>query len=151
MEQTYLADVFAEKLYSEEKENHELETQLRASIDSNTSAKSAIKNPHDRKLKNLVPEGPAAKPAEYFYIFWLPIKMEILPSIKSWLDNLFKLESGAESCNDVLSKEIKYKLSSLKLKILDILSKLAAITRNRQFKKLLFLDDKDLRKYIHAM
>ncbi len=98
-----------------------------------------------------MPEGPAAKPAEYFYIFWLPIKMEILPSVKSWLDNLFRLESGAESSNDGFSKEIRHKISSLKLKILDILSKLAAITRNTEFKKLLFLDDKDLRKFIHAM
>lgn len=101
----------------------------------------------------------ALPPPAYYDAMWLPLTLQIIPAIKSWLTNIATMNQPATStASDQsttggvhLSNEITDRTDRMKLKILDCLNTLANISDNAEYTKILFLGDKILRKQIQDL
>ena len=77
-------------------------------------------------------------------MFWLPIKLEIIPCIIGWLRNSKRLWPGPP-IKPKIDEQMMTKILLLHRNLLDALAFISSITNDESLKKKYFLNDNNLR------
>ena len=124
--QMNLAESLVPKLIKKEKEVFESDNKLR---DSAKALQIIIDGKSVKSSLSTKPIGPMMPSDDYFHAMWLPIMLEIVPSVKSWLRNIQTLQES-KGQKLPLPKETQDRADKLLLKILDCLHVLAGFSES---------------------